>query len=66
LTQRADDRPETVRTRLDTNRTWTEALADYYEAQGKLRPVDGTGEPEDVTARLTDEIAAVSSGAEKA
>lgn len=66
LTQRADDRPDTVRARLDTNRAWTEALADYYEAQHKLHPVDGTGEPDEVTARLTDEIASVSSGAEKA
>ncbi len=66
LTQRADDRPDTVRARLDTNRAWTEALADYYEAQRKLHTVDGTGEPDEVTARLTDEIASVSSGVEKA
>jgi adenylate kinase len=66
LTQRADDRPETVRARLDTNREWTEALASYYELQGKLHAVDGTGEPQQVTARLTDEINAVSSAPEKA
>jgi adenylate kinase len=29
LTQRDDDRPDTVRARLDTNREWTEALARY-------------------------------------
>lgn len=66
LTQRADDRPETVRARLDTNRAWTEALADYYGKQGKLHGVDGTGAPEDVTARLTAELDAVSASAEKA
>lgn len=66
LTQRADDRPDTVRARLDTNRTWTEALADYYEKQGKLHPVDGTGEPDQVTARLTTEIDAVSAASGKA
>jgi adenylate kinase len=66
LTQRADDRPDTVRARLDTNRTWTEALADYYEKQGKLHAVDGTGEPDAVTARLTAEIDAVSAAREKA
>lgn len=66
LTQRADDRPDTVRARLDTNRAWTEALAGYYEAQRKLHSVDGTGEPDEVTGRLTDEIASVSSGVEKA
>jgi adenylate kinase len=53
LTQRADDRPETVRTRLDANRRWTEELAAYYGRQRKLHDVDGTGEPEDVTGRLT-------------
>jgi adenylate kinase len=52
LTQRADDRPDTVAKRLETNRAWTEALADYYEAQGKLHGVDGTGEPAVVTERL--------------
>lgn len=52
LTQRTDDQPETVARRLDTNRAWTEQLADYYGAQGKLHAVDGTGEPSDVTGRL--------------
>ena len=66
LTQRADDRPDTVRARLDTNRTWTEALADYYEKQGKLHAVDGTGDPDQVTARLTAEIDAVSAAGGKA
>lgn len=66
LAQRADDRPDTVRARLDTNRTWTEALAGYYGKQGKLHGVDGTGAPEDVTARLTAEIDAVSVSAGKA
>lgn len=60
LTQRADDRPETVRARLDTNRKWTEELAAYYDRQQKLHPVDGTGEPSAVTARLEAAIARVS------
>ena len=52
LAQRADDQPDTVARRLETNRAWTEALAEYYRGQGKLHGVDGTGEPEEVTARL--------------
>jgi len=52
LTQREDDRPETVRARLDANREWTEALAEYYGAQGKLHEIDGTGEPGDIAERL--------------
>jgi adenylate kinase len=66
LTQRADDRPETVATRLATNRSWTEALAEFYERQGKLHAVDGIGEPTDVTERLMGEIDAVSARAGKA
>jgi len=52
LSQRADDQPSTVATRLETNREWTEALAAYYGRQDKLYDVDGTGEPAEVTARL--------------
>lgn len=61
LTQRADDQPDTVAKRLETNRAWTEALADYYSKQGKLHPVDGTGEPAEVTQRLERELEAVGS-----
>ena len=60
LTQRADDQPDTVKARLDTNRAWTEALADYYGKQGKLQAIDGTGSPDDITARLEAALAQVS------
>lgn len=56
LTQRADDRLETVKARLDTNRTWTERLAKYYETDAKLYPIDGTGDPEAITERLMSAI----------
>ena len=59
-TQRADDQPATVHARLETNRAWTEALATYYGAQGKLRAIDGTGSPEHITARLEGALAMVS------
>ena len=52
LTQRDDDRPETVQARLDVNREWTEALAVYYGDAGKLTRIDGTGESSAVTDRL--------------
>jgi adenylate kinase len=61
LTQREDDRPETVRARLDTNREWTEALAEYYGAQGKLHDIDGTGAPGDITERLLAALSTVAS-----
>ena len=60
LSQRADDQPATVNARLETNRAWTEALADYYGKQGKLQAIDGTGSPDDITARLEAALAKVS------
>lgn len=63
LSQRADDRPDTVARRLETNREWTEALASYYERQHKLHGADGTGEPADVTARLEAILDTLSAGA---
>jgi len=60
LSQRADDQPATVNARLETNRAWTEALAEYYGNQGKLHAIDGTGSPDDITARLEGALARVS------
>jgi adenylate kinase len=56
LTQRADDQPATVKARLDTNRAWTEALAEFYGKQGKLHEIDGTGAMEAITDRLIESI----------
>ena len=48
LTQRADDRQEKVRVRLETYRRETAPLLDYYRHTGRLHPVDGTRSPEDI------------------
>lgn len=48
LTQRADDRPETVRARLGVYERETAPLVAYYERLGTLRNVDGSGSPESV------------------
>ena len=42
LTQRDDDKPETVEKRLKTYHGQTEPLVDYYEERGLLRRFDGT------------------------
>ena len=42
VTQRADDKPETVKKRLDVYHSQTQPLIDYYTKQGKLAEVDGT------------------------
>jgi adenylate kinase len=49
---RADDDPETVRHRLHVYHEQTEPVIGYYEQRGRLRRVDGTGDPEEVARRL--------------
>lgn len=39
---RKDDKPEVVKHRLETYHEQTEPLKGYYEAQGKLKSIDGT------------------------
>ncbi|MFC0409274.1 adenylate kinase [Roseomonas elaeocarpi] len=50
--RRADDKAETVAARLAAYRAQTEPLLPYYQAQGKLRSVDGMADIDDVTAAL--------------
>ncbi len=53
LYQRADDNPETVKTRLDTYNAQTAPLIDYYKSKGKLVTViGGTGSPDEVFAQI--------------
>ncbi len=53
LYQRADDNPETVKTRLDTYNTQTAPLIDYYKKQGKLQSVtSGEGSPDEVFEQI--------------
>ncbi len=49
---RADDRIDVVRQRLKSYHDATQPLVEYYEAQGLLRPIDGTGSPEEVFERI--------------
>ena len=44
LLHRADDQPETVRSRLAVYRKATAPLADFYQRRGVLARVDGEGE----------------------
>ncbi|HYY57592.1 MAG TPA: adenylate kinase [Pyrinomonadaceae bacterium] len=52
LNQRADDKPETIRARLETYERDTRPLLDYYEASHRLRRVDGTRDPESIYAEI--------------
>jgi adenylate kinase len=49
---RDDDRPETVRHRLEVYRELTAPLVDFYTADGILRRVDADGEVSTVAARV--------------
>ena len=65
LIQRDDDKPETVRKRLQVYREQTAPLIDYYDQRGFLRRFDGSRSPTEVhdhiratvaTLRLEDEL----------
>jgi adenylate kinase len=65
LVQRDDDKPETVKHRLDVYNEQTRPLIEHYEEQGLLRRFDGSRNPSEVhdhiraavaTLRLEDEL----------
>ncbi len=41
-----------VQTRLDTYRENTAPLLEYYERTGRLKKIDGLGDPEEIFAKL--------------
>ena len=49
--QRDDDKPETVRRRLQVYREQTAPLSEFYEAEGLLVRIDAIGEVQEVTSR---------------
>jgi adenylate kinase len=52
LVQRADDRPEAVKTRLEAYRNQTAPILPYYRARGILRSVDGMAPIDEVTRQI--------------
>lgn len=58
LILRDDDKPETVRKRLDVYHEQTQPLIEYYTGQGILRTVDGTIDIEDVFRAITEIVGA--------
>ncbi len=52
LIQRPDDRPEAVSTRLKVYTEQTAPLLDFYRSRDRLRPIDASGSPADVSRRL--------------
>ena len=52
LILRDDDRPETVKNRLDVYHRQTQPLIEFYQAKGILKTVDGTMDMKDVSAAI--------------
>ena len=52
LYQRDDDKPDTVRNRLETYSRQTEPLIDYYRKRGILLEVDASGDPDGVASAI--------------
>lgn len=51
LYQREDDRPESIRVRLDAYANSTSPLTDYYRKLNLLIPISATGSPEEIFER---------------
>jgi adenylate kinase len=64
LVQRDDDKPETIRQRLDEYHRQTEPLIDWYQERGLLRRFDGTRSPDEVHSRIRATLATLALEAE--
>lgn len=53
LVLRDDDKPETVKNRLNVYHEQTQPLIEFYQAKGVLKTVDGTQDMKDVFAAIT-------------
>ena len=53
IVQRDDDKPETIRNRMDVYHRQTEPLKEYYRRKGYLVEVDGLGTMDEVFDRVT-------------
>ncbi len=51
---RDDDKPEVIRHRFEVYRKQTSPLVEYYEGQGKIIRVDGSGDIENIQKRIID------------
>jgi len=56
VVQRADDREEVVRNRLEVYRRQTQPLEDYYRQAGLLREIDAEGDIGDIQKKIEHEL----------
>lgn len=62
IIQRPDDKPETIRNRLEVYHEETAPLKSYYKKRDLFVVVDGTGGFEDVYSRIEDALDGIASG----
>lgn len=58
LMHRDDDNEQTISRRLRVYQEQTQPLVDYYQAQGKLATVSGSGEVADILRRVSETLSA--------
>ena len=56
LVQRDDDRPESIRVRMQVYERETQPLVDYYRQHGKLRRVSAAGDPQEILRRTLKQL----------
>lgn len=54
--QRADDRPEAIRSRIEEYQTKTRPVEEFYRARGILAEIDALGDFETIFARITQRL----------
>jgi adenylate kinase len=64
LVQRDDDKPETIKKRLEVYHEQTEPLIEWFEERGQLRRFDGTRTPEEVNSHIRATLATLALEAE--
>lgn len=55
-TGRADDKPDTIRERMNVYHSLTQPLKQYYQDMGKYHPIDGNGDIDDIFGRIADRL----------
>ena len=56
LYQRDDDKEDTIRQRLAVYSQQTQPLIAYYDKQGKVRRIEGTGSIEEIFSRVCEAV----------
>jgi adenylate kinase len=62
LFQREDDRPESIKIRLETYERSTQPLIEFYRTLGLLLPIAATGAPEEICSRTLVALKTISRG----